>query len=553
MMHIGENIIMSRFDRMIEIELSSRINSLNNAAIDPSYWALTNLGIDLYDNQIEICNAVVDLSVQYLAILQARGGGKSFSAALGLIKLCLDTPGFRIGIFGPKAGQAERLLKEEILGRIITPSSKVYDQVDWQRTSAARITFANGSSIKALSASETAQQEGEHFHVIVCDEAHQISDWVLRERLAPMLGSFSVSKMIKIGIPMYKNNFWLSCNSPTSKYLVLKRSWRDCPIFFVQGSIEYEGVEYPRRIVDLMPRSVKLKIFPNEPKLHYDSVEGYSEIEWNTQYEMIWMDDINLALSERHQKLLVSGKFDILEEGRPELTEKYFFGLDTASGSIIPGKKDLDWTVLSIWRKNQDNVKQCVARYAWQGDVIQQVEEIKTIVHPVHGVFQCVFGFADYSNIAIGLVESFKAEKIPIEGIMFNATEPNTHKNYKNAMVDQFIFELESDRIQYPSLEVTENNKLYNEAYFQWCSLERHKKTGINDLIAVPESVGHDDHCMSDVLGAFAADRFQNYKHIVNTMRSIPKPQIGPSNMAGGTIPMPGYDSPNESKYLKGR
>lgn len=546
---------MSRFDRMISEGLSSRISTINQAAVDPSFWALTNLGIDLYDNQISIVNDVVDLSVPYLAVLASRGSGKTYSVAIGLVKVCLDNPGFRIGIFGPKGETSKRLVKEDIIGRILTPTSKVYNQINWNKTSNALITFNNGSTIKALSASETATQESEHFHYLVLDEAHRISDWVVREKLAPMLGSFSVAKTIKIGISLYKNNFFQSCASPNTKYKVQKKNWRECDIYWVQGSIRYEGQDFPKRIVDLMPRKVKQKLFPNDLSLHYDSVEGYSEIEWNTQYEMIWMEDINLVLSGDQQKALLSGDFDILEQGRPEMTEKYFFGLDTASGTLMPGHKDLDWTVLSIWRKMQDNVKQCVARYAWQGDIVEQMEEIKQFVHPTTGVFQCVMGLADYSNIAIGIVEMFKKEGIPIAGVAFGATEPTTKKNYKNAMVDQFVFELDSERVQYPTMDRVENNKLFKEGFSQWCLLEKHRKTGINAQIFVDPSMGHDDHVSADILGVWACDQQAAYAgKVVRTMGSIARPISGPNNLSGQGTPFPGQDgNPNAGKYLKDR
>lgn len=546
---------MNRFDELIEKSLSLRFSTINKAAVDPSYWALTNLNIDLYDNQISIINDVTNLSLPYLGILASRGSGKTFSVAIALVKVCLDNPGFRIGIFGPKGETSKRLVKEDIIGRILTPSSSVYNDIDWNHTSNSLVTFKNGSTIKALSASETATQESEHFHFLVLDEAQRISDWVVREKLAPMLGSFSVAKTIKIGISLYKNNFFQSCNSPNTKYKVLKKNWRECDIYWLQGSILYEGKEYPKRIVDLMPRSVKQKIFPNDPNLHYDSVEGYSEIEWNTQYEMIWMEDINLVLSAEQQKLLISGDFDVLEEGRPQLTEKYYFGLDTAGGTILPGKKDLDFTVLSIWRKTHDNIKQCVAQFSWQGDVVQQMDDIKQLIHPETGVFKCVFGLADYSNIAIGIVEMFQKEKIPIAGITFSASEPNTKKNYKNAMVDQFVFELDSGRVQYPTMDKIENNKLFREGFSQWCLLERHKsRAGINDQIFVDTSMGHDDFTMSNVLGIWAADQMKAHSDkITKSISNMASPQAGISNLHGRHIPMPGQQNPNQSKYLKDR
>jgi energy-coupling factor transporter ATP-binding protein EcfA2 len=156
---------------MINIEsiaerLRVRLPTLINIAVDPSLWALDQLNIDLYDNQIEIVNDVCDLASKYTAILQTRGSGKSFSVALALIKLCLDNPGFKVGIFGPKTEQATRIIKV-IKDEILTPNSPAFTVINWDNSTNSKLKFNNGSEMIAISASPTAQQEGWHFHCIV--------------------------------------------------------------------------------------------------------------------------------------------------------------------------------------------------------------------------------------------------------------------------------------------------------------------------------------------------------------------------------------------------
>jgi hypothetical protein len=545
---------------MIQTELADQIANINQAAINPSYWALTQLGIDLYDNQVDILNDVTDLSLPYVAIIASRGSGKSFACAIAIAKMCLDNPGFRVGIFGPKAETAKRLLKEDILGRILTPTSKVYDQVDWNKTSNSFIQFKNGSTVKSLSASPTATQESEHFHAVFADESHRINDTVLKTKIVPMLGSFAVAKTVKIGISLYKNNFWHSCNDAGTQYKVLKSSWNSCDIYWLQGSIQYQGKDYPKRIVDLMPKMVKEKLFPlrydsRGIDLWYDSTEGFTEIEWNTQYEMIWMEDINLVLSADQLAKLSSGLFPILSAGRKDSGEKYYFGLDTASGTLMPGQRDLDWTILTIVRKNQDNSKDVVYKAAWQGDIVSQMQEIRDIIHPIEGLFPCVMGLADYSNIAIGIVELFKKEGIPIAGVTFGATEPITKKNYKNAMFDQFIFELDSGRMFYPSIETIKKSKVFKEGYEQWGMCERHRKLGLNDKLGVDPSQGHDDHTSADVLACWAACQEKDYAgKVPQTMRNITMGIAGPMNVSGSSVPTPGQPGdPNQGKFLRDR
>jgi hypothetical protein len=202
---------------------------------------------------------------------------------------------------------------------------------------------------------------------------------------------------------------------------------------------------------------------------------------------------------------------------------------------------------LSVWRKTQDNLKEKVFCFEWQGDILQQIEEIKAIIHPQTGRFKCKFGLADYSNVATTTVEMFKKEKIPIEGIMFNGAEPTTHKNFKNAMVDEFVFELQCGRLKFPKLEQIEANAIFHKSLLEWFAIERYKKTGINDKIEAPSDM-HDDHCMADILAIWAADRFDTFKGGVGRVTNFPDPQIGGTNISARTIPMP---NTFQNRYLK--
>ena len=101
------------------------------------------------------------------------------------------------------------MVREDIIGRILTPTSKVHNEVDWDNTSNSFIHFKNGSTIKSLSASATANIESEHFHLVVIDEAHRCVDFVIKEKFRQCY-PYPLFKMIKIGISLYKNNLWHS-------------------------------------------------------------------------------------------------------------------------------------------------------------------------------------------------------------------------------------------------------------------------------------------------------------------------------------------------------
>jgi len=134
-------------------------------AFDPPLWALQELKVDLYDNQIEIFENVIDANVRYLTIIGARSSGKTFAVAAGLVKICLDYPGLKIGVFAPKAGQATRVT-DEIYYHILRNEETRNKFFDLKRTTKSNLVFKNSSTILAQSAAEASCGEGWHFDIL---------------------------------------------------------------------------------------------------------------------------------------------------------------------------------------------------------------------------------------------------------------------------------------------------------------------------------------------------------------------------------------------------
>src|ERR1035437_1399261 len=481
--------------KQIWSEIAKRSKDYVMQANDPKLWAKSFLGVEIFSNQIEIMEAVGNLSTRYVCVIGSRGSGKSYAVCAGLVKLCADNPNLEVGIFGPRTDQANRLISES---RAMLNGSKLHDQVDWVRTTAHRLLFKNGSYMLALSAAETSQQEGWHFDVVAIDEAHRTTNIAMTQRILPMIGSKKIYKLIKIGIPLYKNHFYQSFGDP--KYKVLQHSWTESPILLKSGFKEVEGKKYPSTVLDRVPKSIKMKMFPNNPELHYDG--DMTELEFQTQYNITWVDDLNTFLSSEEQEKIL-GTHKLMET--PQTGETYFFGYDTASGSIIPGKNDLDFTSLSIWRKSGNGNKEKIQVFEWQGgETLKQIKDAIEIVGP-GGMFPCAFGCVDYSNVGITAVELFKQNKINVVGIMFAQTEPTSHKNYKNALMHHFKFELQADRVKMPPLEAMEKHKVFRKHFYEWCALERISGVGLNDLIRAP-SGGHDDDRKSTRLNSSHAN-----------------------------------------------
>lgn len=505
---------MDKLQNDIWKTLLAQASEFTLQANDPVRWAKSFLNVDLQSNQEEIIKELCSPTTNYLGILGARGSGKTYGVSIGLVKMCEDNPGLDVGVFGPRADQATRIIKEM---KKILFTSPLKDQIDWDLTTNDKIIFRNGSSLLALSAAETSLQEGWHFSVVVVDEAHRVSNTSMSERIIPMLGSKKISKLIKIGIPLFKNHFYQSFSDDKYKFLI--HDWANAPILLESGYKELKNPsdgtmkKYPTFVLDRMPRSLKVAMFPENEEIHYDG--DMTEMEFNTQYGMIWMEDMNTFLHGEEPETLI-GSHDTLMLGRAG--ENYFFGLDTSAGTLTPGKYDLDYTALSIWRVT-NGMKEKVFSREWQNtETLSQLEEVAGIVHPSSGLFPCAFGCVDYSNVGITAVEMFKRLKIPVAGVLFSATETSSRKNFKNAMANQFQFELQAGRVKYPKMEAIDRDKIMRKHYHQWLALERIVSVGLNDKISAPPGQ-HDDGPMSDVLAVWAADKNMTFSKVQSTFR----------------------------------
>ena len=489
---------------------------------DPVEWIERNFGISLYSNQIESVTHLFDKDLSAFNILGARGSGKSHGLAVGLPAFCIRYPGLRVIVAAPKEKQAGRILKE---ARIMLDSKTclVTNELDRAKSSAHRLQFRNGSYIIALSGQATANVEGEHGHILVVDEAHKTPSYSVTNKLLPMIGMLEFSKTIKIGVSMGRNHFWKSCVAKAA--VVDSCPWYKAEIFQMQKNpIMYNNKPYPRELVARMPVPYKRKYFPDRPDLWKETGQEIPVLDWETQYELLWADDIQNFLSDEDQEALASGKHMYLLRGING--DFYCAGLDTAQGSLT-GRKGTDATVLSIWRI-AGGIKEKVASFSWVGAPLTQINEIWEIVNPENGLFPCKFVFADYSNFATAVVDMFRDKGVPMAGVHFQATEPRSRKNWKNAIYDHFQVQLQTGKVKYPDMKQLDLMKLdakpqdkvqienFQEAFQEWCQLLRIRGNGINDKIEAPtENVegedgtsekGHDDHPTADALCTYAID-----------------------------------------------
>ncbi len=435
-------------------------------------------------------------------------------------------------VVGPIEKQASRLIRF-IKSAMTSEKSKASQMLDIHSSSALRLVWKNGSVVIGISGQPKAQVEGEHAPVIVIDEAHLVPSYSIKNKIMPMLAAREgFRKVVKLGVSIGKGHFHTSVMGPDAVNSICP--WNKSEVKLIEESganakpLFYKGRQYSQQMVDMMPLAYKKKYFPDRPDLQKITTLEITELDWQTQYELEWVDDINNFLSEKDQDLLAAGEHTFLTGG--STNDRYFGGLDTAGGSIT-GRTDTDSTVLAVWRLRKNGKVDRVASFQWVGNIVEQKQEIWDICNPKTGLFRCELILADHSNIAQEMIPSFRQMGMPILGVPFggSAKAYGSVKNWKNTLFDHFSVQLQSGIISYPNIEKMKQQaidasdqelvqiKNMMDGFSEWCVIQRIRSKGsYNDKIEAPTDVvededgsgtrvAHDDHCSADVMAAFAA------------------------------------------------
>jgi len=500
----------------VKQSIANNLDNIFESTFDTRKYLENKFNVNLYLNQIEAYEAIVNPSIPYIILVMARGGGKTFSVSTGLLGLCDTFSGTPVGIFGPKQQQAMKIIEE--IGLIRLKSEYVNSIISHYSTE--KIKFKNGSFIRAFSAADQAEIEGFH-GVVVMEEASVISNHTVSNRILPMIAWPGFIKVIKLGLPRGKNHFYKSFLDP--KYVKIFKKFDQCPLLKHSGVIVVDGIEYPRIVVDRMPISLKKKFFPGHPELWYEG--DMTEEDFLSEYMLEWLENIDRELSEEQIKKLFSGTYIPEEVGIAGVD--YYFGLDLAGSSDVIGNKT-DFTSLTVGKKLENGVKQIVFEKTWKGDTVTQKQEIDAIINPRTGLFKCKYGCADRGFNA-AMLDELRALGNNIIGFAFNQTDKLTGKNYKNVIFDHWKWEIDNDRLQYPHIDFVNKNPYFKEGKIQWENIEREiRPNTVNRKISAPDEEGmHDDVACSDCLFVFAADKIKP-QDVPAASKKLPNPIKGP-------------------------
>jgi len=103
--------------------------------------------------------------------------------------------GIWVGIFGPSGEQAETAYQR---ARAVMKAAKEQLGIKSNMDRSDRFEFENGSFVRMQSASPTAKIESKTYHLLICDEAQDTYDWVMKKSIFPM-GAHTKASRVLIG------------------------------------------------------------------------------------------------------------------------------------------------------------------------------------------------------------------------------------------------------------------------------------------------------------------------------------------------------------------
>lgn len=254
-------------------------------------------GVDLYPYQEEfarrICQSIILEDGEEITALFARQSGKTESVSVVVVGLSVILPtlartaglkeddrinkykdGLWTGIFAPNyelAGvmhqrMSNRMQSETMLQVLSDP------EIGIELSGGRKVMrLPNGSFVDANSAGPQANIEGKTYHLIICEETQDISNYKIRKSIHPM-GASTNATMIKIGTPnQHKNEFFDACERNRKK--TASMGPMDLPSHF---QYDYEHpAKYNPRYSSYIEREIE--------RLGYDSDE------FRMSYRLHWM------------------------------------------------------------------------------------------------------------------------------------------------------------------------------------------------------------------------------------------------------------------------
>ena len=475
-------------------------------------FAETLCGKRFYAYQVEfaqrIFRAILENDQDTITGLMARQCGKSYTVSLTTaavmiilpilanMPMFLDDPrlrlfrdGMKVGIFAPCKDQSQIIFDNvkdffsSARAREILESPEFNISFGTFNGNKITLIFNNldiKSSIVCKSASDGANVEGGTYHLCICDESQDISNYKYRKSIFPTTSHFNGTKIL-IGTPTIKKNFFYDAIQ------LNKSKWKSRKIAF-RNHLEYDS-------------DTIIKYNPYYAKTVQAAIElmGEGSEEFLMNYKLKWL--FNYGMFINSEKFLAE-PIALSKEGRQRSCEQpCYVGIDVGKANdstvVTVGIADKSHPIIIEKSKEigaEDYVIYDVKIVDWLeivGDNYeQQFYEIMDYLKNFNVKVCIIDGTGVGSPVADRLAANVSFPVIPF---VFTPPSKSMLMKYFNAYINANCF-------HYPSNEETQSTIEYKKFQEQCVELTKDYR-GNNLVVAAPkERNKHDDYPFSAAL-----------------------------------------------------
>ena len=435
------------------------------------------------------------------AVAGVTGGIMILFPTLANMPMFADDPrlsgfkeGVMIGIFAPALMQAQINYNRMRSFLSCNTAQAVLDDPEFNlhftTSNGQTVRLSNGSFASAFSASDQSNIEGLSFHLIICEEAQDISDFKMLKSISPMGAAYNATQ-IKVGTATtFKASFYRS----------IERNKRDME---VKSSHIKNHFEYDCDVATKYNPRYKKYVDAERKRL------GENSDEFLMSYKLKWVVErgmlIDVAKFEENntEPLLGTVEYDMLAN--------HVVGIDVGGSeggdSTVLTVVEVDWNMPAITESKQDEetgeeiVYNAYTTYlkCWYEikncpDYEEQFSLIKDFIHHFK-VSKVVIDATREKSLADRLSANLNCEVIP-----FVFSPKGKSDLYKN-----FTKEISTGRVRVPFNETTRKSVEYNHYIQQMGDMQKGYRGAYLVCSHPPIKGAHDDYPDSHALAVWGA------------------------------------------------
>lgn len=467
-----------------------------------------------------IIRSVLENDGAELTALFARQSGKTETVAItvgGLMiilpqlanmPMFLDDPRFQmfkdglwVGIFAPGLRQAQttynrmrsRMQCKEAQAVLNDPDFRL----DFTTSNGQTVALSNGSFCTAISASDSANIEGESFKFIICEECQDISNFKIRKSIHPMGAAYNAT-ICKIGTSTtFKGDFYEAINRNKEDYESGKLRLRN-------------HFEYNYKVVQKYNPKYAKYVEREKRRL------GENSDEFRMSYMLEWI--ISRGMFVDIEKVERTCGDEYLDRVPSDYKANHVMGIDVGGGSAKK-KQEADSTVATVVEVDWDNpvlmessvdeeTGEDIVYLAYNTYIKEWLEIKPEVAENYEEQYQILMAFISLFRLSRIVIDATREASlgqriqanVRCEVILFTFSSRSKSDLYKNLQT-----EINTGRARFPMSEATKETDEYQNFTQQLADLQK-SYSGSFLVVSHPDERGaHDDYSDSWALALWGA------------------------------------------------